>query len=90
MSATHASYLPEEEPLSFDVEYIREVRDQDELSSCPSTVVASPAASIKLGAITPPTKDTPTPLPMGKFAILLMLNAVFPLSFEVIYPFVNA
>ncbi|CEL57803.1 Protein ZINC INDUCED FACILITATOR-LIKE 1 OS=Arabidopsis thaliana GN=ZIFL1 PE=2 SV=1 [Rhizoctonia solani AG-1 IB] len=90
MSATHASYLPEEEPLSFDVEYIREVRDQDELSSCPSTVVASPAASIKLGATTPPTKDTPTPLPMGKFAILLMLNAVFPLSFEVIYPFVNA
>ncbi|GAB1519008.1 hypothetical protein RhiTH_002073 [Rhizoctonia solani] len=89
MSVTHAAYLPEEEPLNFDTESLPEARDRDELSSCPSTVVASPAASIKLDA-SPPAKDIVTPLPMGRFAILLMLNAVFPLSFEVIYPFVNA
>ncbi|CAE6407941.1 unnamed protein product [Rhizoctonia solani] len=89
MSATYAAYLPEE-PLNFDTEYLHEVRDQDELSTPPSTAAASPAASIKLDTGSFPAKDTATPLPMGKFAILLMLNAVFPLSFEVVYPFVNA
>ncbi|KAG8715981.1 hypothetical protein FRC11_011674, partial [Ceratobasidium sp. 423] len=88
MSAKHAAYLPEE-PLNSDTEY-HEVRDQDELSTLPSTAVASPAASIKLGPSATPAKNTATPLPMGKFAILLMLNAVFPLAFEVVYPFVNA
>ncbi|CAE6457524.1 unnamed protein product [Rhizoctonia solani] len=90
MSATHAAYLPEEEPLAFDTEYLHQVRDEDELSTLPSTAVASPAASIKLAASTFPAKDVATPLPMGKFSILLMLNAVFPLAFEVVYPFVNA
>ncbi|KEP50482.1 MFS transporter [Rhizoctonia solani 123E] len=90
MSATYAAYLPEEEPLNFDTEYFHDVRDQDGLSTLPSTAAASPAASIKLDAGTFPAKDAATPLPMGKFAILLMLNAVFPLSFEVVYPFVNA
>ncbi|KAJ1311351.1 hypothetical protein OPQ81_009844 [Rhizoctonia solani] len=89
MSATHAAYLPEEEPVNFDPEYLHEVRDQDELSTLPSTAVASPAASIK-GSSTIPVKDIATPLPMCKFSILLMLNAVFPLAFEVVYPFVNA
>ncbi|CAE6521208.1 unnamed protein product [Rhizoctonia solani] len=84
MSATHAAYLPEEEPLIFDTEY-HEVPDRDELSTLPSTAVASPAASIKLDP-----SAAATPLPMGRFSILLMLNAVFPLAFEVVYPFVNA
>ncbi|KAH7344910.1 MFS general substrate transporter [Rhizoctonia solani] len=90
MSVTHAAYLPEEEPLNFDAEYLHQVRDEDEVSTLPSTVVASPAASIKLDTSAFPAKDTTTPLPMGKFSILLMLNAVFPLAFEVVYPFVNA
>ncbi|CAE6477419.1 unnamed protein product [Rhizoctonia solani] len=90
MSATHAAYLPEEEPLNFDTEYLHGVREQDELSTLPSTTVASPAASIKLDGCAFPAKGVPTPLPMGKFSILLMLNAVFPLAFEVVYPFVNA
>ena len=30
-----------------------------------------------------------TPLPWGKISILLMLNAVQPMAFEIIFPFVS-
>ncbi|KAG8742991.1 hypothetical protein FRC10_000561 [Ceratobasidium sp. 414] len=89
MNAAHASFRPEEQPLILDVEFLHEIHDgrDPELSSTPTstgTAVGSPAASIKLPA------PAPTPLPMAKFSILLMLNAITPLAFELIYPFVNA
>jgi hypothetical protein len=84
MNATHAVFRPEEQPLTLETEFLHEVQEQEQDAS--STVVSSPVASIKLDA----PAATSTPLPMGKFAILLMLNAVCPLAFELIYPFVNA
>ncbi|QRV76687.1 major facilitator superfamily transporter [Ceratobasidium sp. AG-Ba] len=83
MSPTHAGFRPEEQPLTLDVELLHEIHEEASTSS-PSTVVGSPAGSIKLA---PPK---PTPLPMAKFSILLMLNAIAPLAFELIYPFINA
>ncbi|KAG8693332.1 hypothetical protein FRC09_010578 [Ceratobasidium sp. 395] len=65
---------------------MHEERDS-ELASTPtgaSTVVGSPAASIKLPA------PAPTPLPMAKFSVLLVLSSITPLAFELVYPFVNA
>ncbi|KAG9092306.1 hypothetical protein FRC06_000159, partial [Ceratobasidium sp. 370] len=89
MSAMHAVFRPEEQPLTLGVEFLHEIHDDrdPEPSSTPtstSTAVGSPAASIKLPAL------ARTPLPMAKFSILLMLNAITPLAFELIYPFVNA
>ncbi|KAG8715343.1 hypothetical protein FRC08_010688 [Ceratobasidium sp. 394] len=89
MNAAHAGFRPEEQPLTLGVEFLHEIHDDrdPELSSSPtstSTAVGSPAASIKLPAL------APTPLPMTKFSILLMLGAITPLAFELIYPFVNA
>lgn len=87
MNTPHAASCSEGQPLTLDMDCLHEVQGQDRLNSPSSTAVGTPAASIKLRA---PTPTGPTPLPMGKLAILLMLNAVCPLAFELIYPFVNA
>ncbi|KAG9122869.1 hypothetical protein FRC07_000573 [Ceratobasidium sp. 392] len=89
MAAAHAGFLPEEQPLTLGIEFLHEMHEEQDsdMVSTPtgaSTVVGSPAASIKL----PP--PTPTPLPMTKFSILLMLSSITPLAFELVYPFVNA
>lgn len=88
MSSTHAGFRPEEQPLTLGTEFLHEVQEQ-ECDSPLSTAIGSPAPSIKLSSPAP-APAAPTPLPMGKFSILLMLNAVCPLAFELIYPFINA
>ncbi|KAG8754335.1 hypothetical protein FRC12_011229, partial [Ceratobasidium sp. 428] len=89
MAAAHAGFRPEEQPLTLSVEFLHEMHEErdSELASTPtgaSTVVGSPAASIKLPA------PAPTPLPMAKFSVLLVLSSITPLAFELVYPFVNA
>jgi hypothetical protein len=88
MNTAYSGFRSEEQPLTLDIEFLHEIHEGRETnSSAASTIVGSPASSIKLD-VTP--VSAPTPLPMAKFSILLMLNAIAPLAFELIYPFINA
>ncbi|KAF8609314.1 MFS general substrate transporter [Ceratobasidium sp. AG-I] len=97
MASPRTAFRPEEQPLTLGVEFLHEIDEHDDLGSPSSagTAVGSAASSIKFtrspsSSPGPAPNRARTPLPMAKFSILLMLNAVCPLAFELIYPFINA